>query len=188
MRTRQLYPSHDGRVRSLPAALVAVALILAGCGDDDDERRAASVTTAATAIEDDCAGADPVPPTAADGSQAEVVATAGEVQLAIVDRGASVDVVSLFATVDCALEAVQLDGAPATLAVGGSVNHGDGVRCEDGTVTVLSATSDDGETYQATAVTYEVDGTELVEVDREASTIDAQADPAVLDPYYRLDC
>lgn len=186
MRTRQLCPSHDGRVRSLLAALAAVAIFLAGCGDDDDGRRAASATTATLA--DDGCGADQVPPTAADGSEAEIVATAGEVKLAIVDRGASVDVVSLFATVDCALEAVQLDGAPATLAVGGSVNHGDGVRCEGGTVTVLSATSDDGETYQATAITYEVDGTELVEVDREASTIDAQADPAVLDPYYRLDC
>ena len=172
-------------MRSLPAALVAVALVLAGCSDDD-EPRAASVTTTTTG--QDCAGADPVPPTAADGSQAEIVATAGEVKLAIVDRGASVDVVALYAAVDCALEAVQLDGAPVALAVGGSVNHGDGLRCKNGEVTVLSATSDDGETYQATAVTYDVDGTELVEVGREATTIDAQADPSALDPYYRLDC
>jgi K+-sensing histidine kinase KdpD len=53
---------------------------------------------------------------------------------------------------------------------------------------LLSATSDDGATYQATAVTYDVEGTDLVEVDRQASTIEAQDDPETLDGYYRLDC
>ena len=165
-------------------------MVVTGCSDDDDEPRSASATTTTTTEDDGCAGADPDPPTATatDGSVAEIVATAGMVHVAIVDRGASVDVVSLFATVDCAYEAVQLGGATATLAVGGSVNHGDGLRCDGDTITVLSATSDDGETYQATATTYAVEGTQLVEVDREASTIEAQADPGALDPYYRLDC
>lgn len=187
MRTRTLYPSHDGRVRLLPTALLAL-MVVAGCSDEEDEPRAASATTTTTADDDECAGADPVPPKAADGSVAEIVAIAGTVDIAIVDRGASVDVVSLFATVDCAYEPVQLGGATATLAVGGSVNHGDGLRCDGDTITVLSATSDDGETYQATATTYEVEGTQLVEVDREASTIEVQAGSGALDPYYRLDC
>jgi hypothetical protein len=174
-------------VRLLPALFVALAL--AGCGDDDDGPTAASVTTSTAASGTDlCAGADPVPPTAVDGTPAEIVAQAGALQLAIVDHGASVDVVSLFVPDECALAPVQLDGATATFAVGGSVTHGDGIRCDGGELTVLSATSDDGATYQATATTYRVDEAELVEVEATSSTIDAQADPDALAPYYRLDC
>lgn len=172
--------------------MVLLALVLVACGDDDDAPpTAASVTTStstSTTEAESCAGADPVPPTAADGSAAEIVAQAGDLQLAIVDHGASVDVVSLFVTVDCALTPVQLNGATATLAVGGSVTHGDGLRCEDDDVTVLSATSDDGATYQATSTTYRVEGTELVEIDSSASTIEASDDPDTLAGYYRLDC
>ncbi|HEX4905637.1 MAG TPA: hypothetical protein VFU93_09310 [Acidimicrobiales bacterium] len=171
-------------MRFLP--LVLIAVLLTGCGDDDDEPRAAGATTTTTT--DDCAGADPVPVTAVGGEPAEIAATAGDVTLAVVDHGASVDVVGVFTTVDCAYEPVSMGTDPATFAVGGSVTHGDGLRCEGGRITHLSATSDDGETYQAVAVTYEVEGTDLVEVDRSASTIEAQTDPGTLDPYYRLDC
>ena len=173
-------------------AVTAVALIAAGvsCSDDDEPRAQGASTTAtsSTTVADDCAGSDLVPPTAVNGTPAEVVATSGELSFAIVDRGASVDVVSIFRTVDCALEPVNLDGAPVALSVGGSVTHGDGIRCDGDEVTVLSATSDDGSTYQATAVTYEVDGTDLVETDRDASTVEAQQDPDGLAAYYRLDC
>jgi hypothetical protein len=144
-----------------------------------------------TTTTESCEGAEPVPPTAADGSPAEIVATAGPVSFAVVDRGASVDVLAVLATVDCALTPVGLDGSPASLAVGGSVTHGDGIRCnDDGTLTVLSATSDDGATYQATSVTYELDGEgpALVEVDRAVTTIDAAAEADALSAYYRLDC
>jgi hypothetical protein len=170
--------------------LLLVALALGACGDDDDDAPTAQsvTTTSTTEGAEDCSGADPVPPTAADGSPAEILATVGDLQLAVVDHGASVDVVSLFVTIDCAFTPVRLDGATAALAVGGSVTHGDGLRCEDDEITVLSATSDDGATYQATAVTYEVEGTELVEVGREASMIEAQDDPETLAGYYRLDC
>ena len=176
-------------MRFLP--LVLVVLLVTGCGDDDDDepRAAAATTTSTTATApDDCEGADPVPVTAVGGEPAEIAATAGGLTLAVVDHGASVDVVGVFTTVDCAFTPVEIGGDAATFAVGGSVTHGDGLRCEDGRITHLSATSDDGETYQATTVTYEVRDTELVEVDRQASTIDAQADPGTLDPYYRLDC
>lgn len=184
MRTRQLYPRHHGCVRFLP--LVLVAALLSGCGDDDDdEPRAAATTTTTTRA---CAGADPVPVTAVGGAPAEIAATADDVTLALVDRGASVDVVGVFTSVDCAFVPVSIAGGAATFAVGGSVTHGDGLRCEDGRITHLAATSDDGETYQATAVTYELRETELVEVARQASTIEAQTDPGALDPYYRLDC
>lgn len=174
-------------MRFLPVALIA--LLLAGCGDDDDDQRSQAVTSTSTSTTtQECAGADTVPVTAVGGAPAEIAATAGDLTLAVVDRGASVDVVGVYRTVDCAFEPVLLGGEPATFAAGGSVTHGDGLRCEDDRITVLSATSDDGATYQATAVTYEIDGIELVEVDREASTIEAQEDPDTLDPYYRLDC
>src|SRR5688500_16403615 len=66
-----LYPSHEGRVRLLPAALLAL-VVVAGCSDDDDEPRAASATTTTTPEAEECAAADPAPPTAADGTPAEI--------------------------------------------------------------------------------------------------------------------
>jgi hypothetical protein len=174
-------------MRYLPA--LVLVLVLASCGDDD-EPRAASVTTTVTSATTTSAACDaePGPPLAADGTPAQVVATVGDLQIAVVDHGASVDVVSLFGVVDCELQAVQLGGSPATLAVGGSVTHGDGLRCDEDGITVLSATSDDGVTYQATSVTYRVEGTDLVEADRTSTTIEAQSDPQTLEGYYRLDC
>ena len=183
-------------MRSAFVGGVLALALLSGCSDDGDDdgpqAQAATTTTATTeptAEPADCAGADPVPPEAADGLPAELVATDGDLTFAVVDHGASVDVVELYATVDCAYEPVLLDREATAFAVGGSVTHGDGIRCEDdGRITVLSATSDDGQTYQATTVTYEVDGTAMVEVDRDAATIEAGEDPDGLAAYYRLDC
>lgn len=170
------------------SSIAAVTLLaIAACGDDD-EPRSAGITTTTTVADAACPGGDPAPPEAADGTPAEIVARAGAVQFAIVDRGASVDVVSLYRTIDCELEPLSLGGDTAALAVGGSVTHGDGIRCDGGEITVLSATSDDGATYQATATTYRVEGVELVEVGKTAETIEAQADPDGLGEYYRLDC
>jgi hypothetical protein len=176
-------------VRFLPLALLALLGAVA-CSDDDDPQAAAVTTTSTTTstTADACPDGEPDPPAAADGSPAEIVATAGDLQFAVVDHGASVDVVSLYLTVDCALEPVSLGGSVAALAVGGSVTQGDGIRCANGDVTVLSATSDDGATYQATTTTYRVDGSELIEVDTAATTIEAQTDSEALAAYYRLDC
>jgi hypothetical protein len=165
-----------------PALLLAVAI---GCsGDDDgggdgDQRAAATSTTSA----EPCT----TPPTASGGAPAEVVATAGGLQLAIVDQGASVDVVAIFH--GCPPEPVLIGGSRAAFPVGGTVTHGDGLACdEDGGVTVRSATSDDGATYQAVAKTYRLDGDELVLVDESASTIDANEDPDALRAHYEIDC
>ena len=162
---------------------VAVVLVLISCGDDDDSapHAAGASTTTSTTVE-----CGPGRPLAADGTPATIVATVGDVQVAIVDHGASVDVVSLFR--GCDLAPVSLGGATAALPIGGTVTHGDGLRCTDDRIIVLSATSDDGATYQATATTYRLDGTKLVEVDKSASTIEAQQDPDTLHAYYDLDC
>lgn len=173
--------------------LLALALVpaLVACSGDDDDQHAAGVTTTTTSstsrpsstTTSDCVAPKP---TAADGTPATVVARIGDVQLAVVDHGASVDVVSLFS--GCDLTPVTLDGATAALPIGGTVTHGDGMRCDGEDITVLSATSDDGETYQAKATTYRLDGTTMVEIDTKASTIEAQEDPDTLRAYYELDC
>jgi hypothetical protein len=174
-------------VRHAAIALILTLTISAACSDDDDDstpRAAAAPRRTTTSTGGfDC---DPPTPIAADGTPAEVVATIGDVQVAVVDHGASVDVVSLFR--GCDLDQVTLSGAPAALPIGGTVTHGDGLRCEPGRITVLSATSDDGATYQATATTYELDGTALVEADRHASTIEARDGADELRAYYELDC
>jgi hypothetical protein len=163
-------------------AAILLLLVLGACGDDDDAppRAAGASTTTSRA---DCELPEP---SAADGTPASVVATVGDVQVAIVDHGASVDVVSLFR--GCNLTPVLLGGATAALPIGGTVTHGDGMRCTGDRITILSATSDDGATYQATTTTYRLDGADLIEVDKSASTIEAQQDPDALRPYYELDC
>jgi hypothetical protein len=176
-------------------APLLIVLSLVACSGDDGSQHAAgtsttrststSSTTEASSSTSSCGASSPTP-TAADGTSAAVVGTIGDVQLAIVDHGASVDVVSLFR--GCDLEPVTLDGATAALPIGGTVTHGDGMRCEDDRVIVLSATSDDGETYQAKQTTYRIDGTSLVATATKAATIEAQREPDALRPYYELDC
>jgi hypothetical protein len=95
-------------------------------------------------------------------------------------------VVSLFE--GCNLTPVSLDGSTAALPIGGTVTHGDGIRCDGDDITVLSATSDDGETYQAKATTYRLEDDTLVAKRTKASTIIAKHDPDTLRAYYELDC
>jgi hypothetical protein len=176
-------------------APLLIVLSLVACSGDDGNQHAAgtsttraqstSSTSVASSSTSSCGASSPTP-TAADGTPASVVARLGDVQLAIVDHGASVDVVSLFR--GCDLEPVTLDGATAALPIGGTVTHGDGMRCEGDRIVVLSATSDDGETYQAKQTTYRIEGSSLVVAATKAATIEAQREPDALRPYYELDC
>jgi hypothetical protein len=106
--------------------------------------------------------------------------------VATVDHGASVDVVSIFHA--CSSTPLTLGGSAAALPIGGTVTHGDGLRCDGDQLTVLSATSDDGKTYKATATSYRLTGDALVEVKKTSSTIEAQQHPDALAPYYRISC
>lgn len=170
--------------RVLAHILVVVSLALVACSDDEEPqprpRAAATTTSTAAAVACD------EPPRASDGTAAEVVGETGGVQLAVVDHGASVEVISLFR--GCPPEPVRLDGAPAAFPVGGTVTHGDGMACVEGRFEVRSATSDDGATYQAVTRVYRLVGDDLVLVDEEASTIEAQRDPDTLQAFYELDC
>lgn len=183
---------HHGGVR-VAACLLLVVTLVSSCSDDGKQRAAAtttSTTTTSTTTTTEVADCTTTPslPKAADGSSSQLVTTVGDVQIAIVDHGASVDVVSLFVQVDCRLQAATVNGTPAVIPIGGTVTHGDGLACSDDRFEVLTATSDDGATYQATATTYRLDGTELVAVEKAAATIEAQTDPETLSTYYRLDC
>ncbi|MEN3271973.1 MAG: hypothetical protein V7636_734 [Actinomycetota bacterium] len=168
--------------------VVCALVLLAACSHDDGKQRAASVTTTTarrTTTTEACPSPTPTP-TAVDGTEAEVVARFGDVQVAVVDHGASVDVVSLFE--GCNLTPVSLDGSTAALPIGGTVTHGDGIRCAGDDFIVLSATSDDGETYQAKAIIYRLENDMLVAQSTKPSTIVAKDDPDTLRTYYELDC
>lgn len=82
----------------------------------------------------------------------------------IVANGAAAQIYGIYDLDGCDLEPVTLDGRPTELAVGGSVVELHGLRCDDdGGLTVLTATSDDGEHYQATARSYGLAGGILTE-------------------------
>lgn len=171
------------------AAAIALLVLtaLSSCSGDDADRGAPATDPTTTTAAPSCRPEPTLPP-AADGSPAEVVATVGDVKIAVVDHGASVDVVSLFVAVDCELRAVTLLGERAALPIGGTVTHGDGLACSADAFEVHTATSDDGVTYQTTTTRYRLDGTALVEMDRVAAALEAKDDPGALDAYYRLDC
>ena len=149
-------------------ALLAVVLVIAACsdgGDDDDDKAGAGATTTTTTATTTTTDAGP-----------EACFTFEEV-----DRGASVTVLSVS---DCEGNPLLLDGAEAAFPVGGTVTHAEGMRCEGDRLVVLSAVSDDGETFQATETAYEVRDGELVRGEAVGRTL--SADEA--QPYYELDC
>ena len=117
----------------------------------------------------------------------------GETLLAVVGSGASVNLVGLFQFVECAISRVTDEaGRPIELPVGGTVTHGDGLRCSSGPegagLTRLSATSSDGVIFETTETRYRVDGNTLVELGSTSGTLDADSAGAELERYYIIDC
>jgi hypothetical protein len=172
------------------ASLIVIAALLTSCSGDDDDKEPAKKTTTTTVATTSTTVCSPAPtlPAATDGSAAQLVAHAGDVRIAIVDHGASVDVVSLFVPLDCELQPATIDGSPAALPIGGTVTHGDGLGCAKDEFEVRTATSDDGATYELTATTYRLEGTELVQIGTLSHTVHAEDDPEAISVYYRLDC
>lgn len=168
------------------AGCALLVVLLAACGGGGD-RATTTTKPTPTSTSSTCTPPPTLPP-AADGSPAEVVAQTSDVQIAIVDHGASVDVVSLFVSANCELLPLTIDGVPAALPIGGTITHGDGLACTPDGFEVLAASSDDGSTYQATITTYRLDGSELVADGNEGRTIEAEDDPDAISAYYRLDC
>lgn len=86
------------------------------------------------------------------------------------------------------LRELQLDGQPARLGFGGSVQHGDGFRCTDaGQVEVRKAEADDtGATYAVELTVYRLSPTSLVRV-RTSTSMAKQGSPEV-EASYTVDC
>ncbi len=85
-----------------------------------------------------------------------------------------------------ALRELDLDGDPARLGFGGSVTHGDGFRCRNGLLEVLSAESQDGATYTVRVDTYSLGRSELVL--RSTANKQARQGDALFEASYRPDC
>lgn len=136
-----------------------------------------------TAVETD----GPVNPTVLGG--ADIGGGPGLEVFTTVGSGASVDLVGVFREVGCDL--VRLlgpNGVPAAFAIGGSVTHGGGLACENGHLVQLTATSDDGETYQATRTPLTLEGTKLVAGTPETKALHRGADDAEIPAYYTVNC
>jgi hypothetical protein len=119
-----------------------------------------------------------------DGSGAEAFIAVGS--------GASVQLVAVFQLVDCTLTRLtDPDTAePATFAIGGSVTHLDGLRCDGAAGGVrlvqLSAESSDGVTYDTTERRLEVQNGQFVVTNTVTDSI-ANGDPR-LQAFTVLDC
>jgi hypothetical protein len=155
----------------LRIVFLASLCLLGACSDDDGggEAVTTSTTTSTTATT-----------TAVGTTGTTACPPEGEPLWRPAGSGASTDIYELRVVVDCEEVAVR------QFAVGGTVRELRGVRCEDGRVVDLVATSEDGRVYSTAATTYELRGTELVEVDR--STGELPADDPALRAYQAFDC
>jgi len=116
----------------------------------------------------------------------------GDEAFVTIGAGASATLVAVFQLRDCHL--TRLTGPnsaqPAAFAIGGSVTHLDGLRCDGSAGGVrlvqLSAESDDGVTYHTTESRLLVDGGQFVVTGTVNDSIAAN-DPR-LQPFSSLDC
>lgn len=101
-------------------------------------------------------------------------------------EGASTQFVTPYRYDGKVLRELQIDGGPARLGMGGTVSHGEGFRCPNGLLEILSSDSADGATYTVHVSSYRMTGSRLVLV-RTTTTRAKQGDPLV-DASYRPDC
>lgn len=121
-----------------------------------------------------------------DGSGVEAFASIGS--------GASVGLVAVFQLEDCALTRLNgPDGGPSAFAVGGTVTHGSGLRC-DGIaggqrLVDLAAESTDGVSFTTTETLLQVNGTALVQANPPVvGTLTSPADEDAIQGFYSLQC
>ena len=172
-------------------AVAAALVLLAACGGDDDDTAPVEVTTTSTTA-DATTTTSSTTTTTCPPPGGDVVATVDldgdgvDERWVPAGQGASVDIVRLERLDACASVPVTLDDFPAEFAVGGTVLLLQGIRCEDGLVVHLGATSEDGVTYATLDLLYELRDGELVRVDDRTGTLDA--DDPVLQDYSSFTC
>jgi hypothetical protein len=164
----------------LVATLVAAPVGLGACADDAEGPAPASAvpSTATTA----CSAAVRPPLVASvdldDDGVDEVWRVTGQ--------GASVEIVELRRVDGCDEVPVTLLGSAAEFAVGGTVLLLQGIRCEEGRVVHLGATSDDGERFATLDVVYDLRDGVLERVDERTGA--RRADDPALDDYRSFRC
>jgi hypothetical protein len=179
--------------------LVVLVLLAGACRDDADEEDAATTaevsTTTTGRLEATTTTAEARTTTSCPATPASSEPVAARVDLdgdgveevwRNVGRGAATDIVELRRIEGCAEVPVLLEDVPAQFAIGGTVLLLQGIRCADGRVVHLGATSDDGERYATLDLFYELVDGRLVRVDDESGELTA-SDPEVAD-YSRFDC
>lgn len=102
-----------------------------------------------------------------------------EAALAVVGTNAAGVNIGLFVVRSCKMERVTVGGTPAEFPVRASVGARAGLACQAAGLVTYSATSTDGQTYQASTVSYLLLGTLLDEVHRNLSPLGA-TDPALV--------
>jgi hypothetical protein len=171
---------------------VAALVVIVGCGSgngDDDAIEATTTTTEAPATT-----ARSTSTTAEASTTTTCPPVTGDPPVASVDldddgvdelwrpagRGASTEIVELHRLDGCAEVPVLLEGLSAQFAIGGTVLLLQGLRCEEGRVVHLGATSDDGERYATVELIYELRDGELVRVDDRTGEL-TTSDPELQD-------
>jgi hypothetical protein len=96
-----------------------------------------------------------------------------EAALAVVGSSAAGANIGLFVLRSCRLERVTLAGAPAEFPVRATATARNGVACQAAGLVTYSATTTNGQTYQASTVSYLLAGTLLDEVHRDTSPLAA---------------
>jgi hypothetical protein len=166
---------------------VLFVLLAGACGDDDD---AAPPTTAQPTTTTEPATTTTEEPTTTTCPSPDDPDVAGLVDLdgdgvdevwRHAGSGASVQILELHRLVGCVEEPVLLDGVRAQFAIGGTVTHLDGIRCDRGTVVHLNATSEDGESYATSETRYELEGDSLVPAGAPSTGAMTTSDPDLAD-------
>lgn len=104
-----------------------------------------------------------------------------------VGSGASTSSYKVFTLVEDGMAEVRTsEGKALELVVGGGVTHGDGFRCDEGSITTLSVSSTDGETFRGTAITYMWRGDRVMESGRRTFT--GTSDSRQVRAAYEVDC
>lgn len=169
-----------------PAVPAAAADVTSGPGDFDGDARPDRVSTYRLAgggawrvrVELLSGGsAEAELPASAEGVKALGGARldVGPADAALVVTGSSAagPKVGLFVLASCNLQRVTLAGAPAEFPVQSTANAKNGLACQAAGLVVYSATSSNGQTYQASTVSYLLEGALLDEVHRNTTQLGA---------------
>ena len=195
--TRAGFAATSCRAFKLPPVGATDTTTAAGDFDGDGQAdklstfRIASAGTWHVRVELANGGADEVElPAAAEGVKAlggyRLDAGSAEAAVAVVGASSAGANIGFFVVRSCHLERVTLGGQPAEFAVRTGASARSGVACQPAGLVTYSASTTDGQAYQASTVSYLLLGNLFDEVHRAMAAVGA-TDPA-LAPYGSFSC